>query len=68
MAFLFEAFRISDDPGQEAHGRVNHRLGRDLAAGHDKIAERNLFDPVVKQHPVIKPFKTATDHGDPTRF
>lgn len=59
-AFLLGGGLIAQNAWDQAHGGVNQRLGRQFAAGHDKIPQRNLLDTVMFQNALIDTFEAAT--------
>ena len=60
-AFLDRRFAVADHSRQEPNGGVDQRHGRDLAPGQDEIAHRDLFDPVMLDHPLVEPLEAAAN-------
>ena len=67
MAFLFNAFGIAQNAGDQPHRRVQHGLRRNLAAGQHEIPQGHLFDVPMVQHPLIHAFKPTTQQRNPIR-
>ena len=67
MAFLFNAFGISQNAGDQPHGGIQHRLRRNLAPGQHEIAQGHLFNVPMVQHPLIDTFEPAAQERNPIR-
>ena len=48
-----------------AHRRVHDRHCRNLAAGEDEVAERNLFERIQREEPLVDPFVVPAQNHEP---
>ena len=52
--------RLAQYTGQEPHARLDHQLGRRLAAGEHRIPDGDLLEPAGFDHPLVHPLEPAT--------
>ena len=51
-------------PGQQPYAGVDQRHGGDFAARQHIIADRDLFQPARRDHPLVDPLEPAADQDD----
>ena len=64
MAFVLDRGGIAQNIRQQPHRGIQHGLGGYFPPCHDKIAQRDLGDLVMVQHPLIDAFKAAAQQRD----
>src|SRR3989344_1698095 len=52
-----QTLRLAEDAGHEPYARFDGQHGRDLAAGEDRVAHGDLFEPPGVEHPLVHPFE-----------